>query len=176
MSKPAFVAQWLSEHEHGTPRRSRVGDYTPQDDAILCEMAGKELKERIAERLGRSVWSVRTRAKNLHVSLVVVRKNYWSSDELDTLRKLAKTHTTTEIARMLGRTENAVKRASQTRRIRLQKYGEAHHSASISDAQVQIIREYRASGMYVREIAARMDLPFEAVRSIADYRTRIIGA
>jgi hypothetical protein len=51
--------------------------------------------------------------------------------------------------------------------------GETHHNASISEAQVQLVRDlHEHDGKGLREIAELLDLSVHTVRRICDYSRR----
>jgi DNA-binding CsgD family transcriptional regulator len=81
--------------------------WATEEVALLRELATQGLSYiEIARRLGRSVHSVRIKARELGIR----RQSYkrWTKDEVERLRGLLKSHSLSEIARILGRTKSSV--------------------------------------------------------------------
>lgn len=165
-----FVDQWYADNVHSGRQRQRK--YTPQDDAILRSMAGKATIAEIAERLGRTEFSIRTRAFNMQLSLAKSTGFHWTPEQIGTLRRLAPTHTAAEIGEIIGRTAAAVQTAANRRGIALLKYGESHFRSQLTTEQVHQVWQMRRQGMYVQEIADQLGVKYNVVRSIVEMRTR----
>lgn len=53
------------------------------------------------------------------------------------------------------------------------KYGQSHHNAKASDADVELARRCKEAGMKLREIAEKLEYPANTVRDWIYYRTRV---
>jgi len=54
------------------------------------------------------------------------------------------------------------------------RYGERHHRAKITDAEVELIRSlYEEGGWTYRSLAEKMDINFSTVRDIVKFRRRV---
>lgn len=95
----------------GRPRSHRA--WTPEEDGFLIDNPEMGVEEK-AERLGRSIHSVKTRMSRLGVS--GPRSPEWSPDDLMLLRDLDLS--CPEVARMTGRTVRAVESRRQSLRYR----------------------------------------------------------
>jgi DNA-binding CsgD family transcriptional regulator len=81
--------------------------WTAEEVARLRALAAQGLSyPEIASRLGRSVHSVRIKARQLDIRRR--SRKWWTEEEEERLRELLKKHSLSEIARLLGRTKSSV--------------------------------------------------------------------
>lgn len=99
-------------------------------------------------------------------------KRFWVNSEIVRLRALAKTHTLQEAAKVIGRSHRATALKAASMGISFQKYGEAHHSASIPTAKVLQIFALRNQGLSTREIAEQIGTGPNYVNEIESLGTR----
>lgn len=87
--------------------------WTEEQNAVLRDAAGKLTARELAKRLGRSAKAVRSQALMLGVELMRWKpeemRGYWSPELEARLRGLAPTHTPTQAAAELGRTDRSVR-------------------------------------------------------------------
>lgn len=83
--------------------------FTPEEDAFLLENVGKLSYSQIARELGRLPSTVYNRYRKLVVGDVCQNRRQWTPEEDKILREmLLNGHSYADIAKRLGRTENAV--------------------------------------------------------------------
>lgn len=51
-------------------------------------------------------------------------------------------------------------------------YGEGHSKAYLTNHDVDLMRALAESGMYIRDIATKFEIPWSTARDIVSYRTR----
>lgn len=98
--------------------------------------------------------------------------SHWTDSEIIQLRKLAKTHTTWEAAKVMRRTRSSVQWKAWHLGISFRKHGEAHHSARLAKADVLQVFTLRDQGLSTLEIARRLSTCPQYVNMIARFGMR----
>lgn len=104
-----------------------------------------------------------------------VNKKQWSSAEVQFLRSNAATMSAKQIGNELKRTEVSVKSKAKKLGIKLQKYGENHHLANISNHDVELCRQLSDEELRPFEIAEKMEIEISHVCAILNFRSRLNG-
>ena len=153
--------------------------WTESDIATLRALAGKAPTTEIARQLGRSRHATINKAQRLGVSLALrapARANHgqwWTTDDIATLRRLARTHTQADTARILGRGLPATIRKAGQERIAFRKAGERHNTAKYPTATVRRICQLRALGWGPDRIARVVAVSRGNICNIIYYRGRV---
>lgn len=87
----------------------------------------------------------------------------WTSPRIGVLRTLARRFTAPHIARELGITVPAVRKAAQRYGISLRKTGVLHHHHKLTDDQRQQIEALRRKGLTYRAIHITLAIPVSTV-------------
>lgn len=155
----------------GMVRKPRSIDWQPHEIEQLRTLAaeGKTPRE-IGAILGRSESA--TWRKGYKLGVFARRKQFWLASEIRELRRLAKTHTYASAAKVLGKTTKAVGSKAKELHISFRKYGEAHHSAIYTKAEIQRVFELKAQGMSQSEIAKCTGISAGHISDIQAYATR----
>jgi hypothetical protein len=85
--------------------------WTPIDDALLRRLYPKHSKAAVAEQMGRSVFSVKSRATKLGL---IKRPRYWSAADQATFRRLYPHTDNTVLATLFNRTIKAIHQQAKT--------------------------------------------------------------
>lgn len=99
----------------------------------------------------------------------------WEPQHDATIRKYSGIKSAREIADLLGRSMDSVKKRSQKIGVNLRRYGDHSLNVKISDAMVERIRQMRDDGVPVSKIHKSMNLPVSRtyLYAVINYRSRI---
>ncbi|WP_375751575.1 hypothetical protein [Vibrio sp. HN007] len=147
-------------------------------ESALREAGTRPAKD-IAADCGISADYFRSQASRRGIStaftLVGVNKMPWSNDEVKFLKRNAQLLTAKQIANKLTRTEVSVKSKARKLGICLQKHGENHPLAKVSNHDVELCRQLEEAGLRPYQIAEKMEMDYSHVQCILKYRTRCYG-
>lgn len=88
---------------------------------------------------------------------------HWTSEHVGALQTLARRFTAAEIARQLGVTTVAVRKAAQRYGVSLRKTGERHHHNKLSREQRSQIEALRRKGLTYRAIHNTLAIPVTTI-------------
>lgn len=98
----------------------------------------------------------------------------WTADEKAKLRRLARTHTGPQIAKLLDRTTKAVNHMAQKLDIRLMKRGELRHNTKYPRSRVIEMRALFNTGKWTpRRLASKYAMRISTVEAICYNRIRV---
>lgn len=98
----------------------------------------------------------------------------WTADEKIKLRRLARTHTGPQIAKLLGRTTKAVNHMAQKLEVRLMKRGELRHNTKYPRSRVIEMRALFKTGKWrTWQIADKFGMKISTVNAICYNRIRV---
>ena len=98
----------------------------------------------------------------------------WTADEKIKLRRLARTHTGPQIAKLLDRTTKAVNHMAQKLDIRLMKRGELRHNTKYPRSRVVEIRALYNTGKWTpHRLALKYTMRIGTVEAICYNRIRV---
>lgn len=146
-------------------------DKAMQRARVLSQYAGKHPVSEIASIMGCTEVAVRRLAARNGISLRVCGKE-WSEKEKQFVIKNAPFMTKVQMAEVLNRTEISIQSFCQYRGIKLAKTGQYHHSARISDEDVEMCRKLHEARMPIKVIAEKMEITRYHVENIVYYRRR----
>lgn len=89
----------------------------------------------------------------------------WSEDEDNTLKENAKALAVKQIANLLGRTPKAVGARANLIGVNLKKSGDAYHGRKYPSADIELARRLHESGMKLRLIAEKLEIPFTSLKN-----------
>ena len=129
-------------------------DWTEAEIMVLKRNNGKKTASEIGEVLNRSRISVSCKALSIGINLSGKINRYWTLDEIRYLKRFARIKTCSAIAKDLNRTIGSIKAKAERDCIVMKKDNENHHSAVLSDTQVEMIRTLEDAGFRMKEIHA----------------------
>lgn len=159
------------------PRKPRPNDWTPEQHAVLIELAGKAPVNEIAERVGRTPQAVRGHAAHFGISLRPEGKPHnwnqvWTPDDIGRLARLARTHTRAEAAAILERGARTVAWKAGELGISFLRYGERHPRTRYPRTIVRQIAEMQALGYTTRQTARLLRIPYDYAYRVRSSRVR----
>jgi hypothetical protein len=138
------------------------------DHAILTTHAKYHTAREIADKLGRPVGGVQSKARDLGITLkrgynlTIPKPNAWSEAELEYLHKNAGTKTSIEMSKELNRSVYAIKIMATRQGLSLQKN-------PWSDEEIDRLIELHGLGLSDKAIAKKIGRASESVRAKITY-------
>ncbi len=144
------------------PMHSRIHRlWTDAEISTLAAMAlAGSSPTRIAAALKRSTFAVKHKAYLLGYRFL--GKRFWTRAEDRALRTGAGTLTSAELAAKLGRSARSVQLRAAYIGVSLARFGDRHHAAKVTDAQIEHARTLSDDGLSGAEIARRLALPIHS--------------
>lgn len=145
------------------------------DDEVrqLMQLVGTAMPAEIAKAIGRTTHAVIDYCHRRHISLATKKVlKPWTDEELRQLRSLAGTMGQKEVAALLGRTRRSVSCKAMKHGISFPFTGMCNHRAKYSDEDVELCRQLFEVGVSRKDIAEKMEIPYQTVVDILLYRTR----
>ncbi|MCW8336371.1 hypothetical protein [Vibrio paucivorans] len=132
--------------------------------------------DEIAVFMGRSLSSIRCKSSRLSLSTLAPRRHKFTQAEDRFIKKNYGKISTSDIAQALALPISTV-RERATRRLNLKccYHGEANPASTISDDEVELIRQLHDAGMGPTEISRKMELSLTHTKCILNYQARAKG-
>ncbi|CAE1145025.1 hypothetical protein FS595_09045 [Serratia rubidaea] len=89
----------------------------------------------------------------------------WSSAEDKTLKDHASTLTAKQIGHLLGRTARAISQRAARIGVEMRKHGDAYHGRKYPEADIETARQLYSSGMSLKLVAEKMEIPFASLKN-----------
>lgn len=157
-------------------RRPIAGAWSPEDHQRLVELAGTMHPAQIGKELGRTEAAIRSRCKLKDISLATTHPNKrWSHEEVKYLRENHKRLTIRQMAKHLGRSYYSTNQKCGALGLDCRLYGDKNHMTIYSSDDVELCRQLHDEGLSRREIADKMDIPYQRVCDFVDYAYRNHG-
>lgn len=141
-----------------------VGRWSDEDHQRLTELAGTMKPDEIAAQLGRTEHAIRNRARVFGISIALGNgRQPWTTKEVDYLYQHYQRLTVPAMAKHLGRTRHSVAQKCRDLDLDCKIYGYKNHKTVYSSESVAMCRELFAAGLTRRQIADKLDVPYQRV-------------
>lgn len=154
-----------------------TGAWSQADHQRLVELAGTMKPAEIARELGRTESAVRNRARvhGISIAITYLNRRRWTYDETAYLFNNHQRLTIQRMADKLGRTHTSVSQKCRELELDCKIYGYKNHRTKYSAEDVDLCRELFAGGIPRRQIAEKLEVPYNRVCDWVSNHGRTMG-
>lgn len=151
--------------------------WSPEDENELKSLYFEGIPHsKIAVILSRSVCSIRSKVVKMGLTYTEPRRHTFTRNEDLFIKKQYGRMPTTEIAKELSLPVQSI-RERAVKRLNLNQlyYGESNPAATISDHDIDLMRDLNDSGLGPTEIAMKMEVSLSHTKRVLNYQARMNG-